>query len=384
MIDPNVFGQPLATFDLSCWYDIEGLKAIQQKLIALSSPSGLYFCTRIAWPPTTSVTGVDADYTEAGSCWEEFLGDVPTFDHEVHEGEGTHIHQSCFFGDRAKLDEFTSAVATASGKLPGKIGIYLDSGRDSSVDRHQWALGLLRASYENPSLVSADGRGAGAYKRWRMDRDRALELLFGPETGSDHLQNHFSEVAKRQAFSETMAPPYIYAAIRTDVFDATVRIVDKFLADIELGKVGPKEGLIQFSSSCRPVPFADTLRKFGLPSSDSSPEAPSEPTWEFSPAEFRFAGITAEITPAPKELLRRLTASAMWKTAEDLQSELNVSRESLRGDISNLRKLLRKAFRLESNQDPIPSRSAGRDLMYRVDEALLHSSIKSQSACEGS
>lgn len=366
-------GHPPTKQELDDWYDIEKLIKLRQLAIAISDPPGLYHCVRIPWLPSRDDSLTDKELQnelnrELTEDWAEFFGPVPTFGHEVEDEDGAY-KQSCYYGNRAKLQDYVALVTSVFPLLPCHFLHRVDYQRDARIDCNLWTLGIYRRASSLPYQIALDGRGEGAYRDWRMDAGLALEYFRDPSSDSGGrmgIERHLDRFAYHGMAERTAEPAFIYLALQSDLCSATAALIDQFIREFDAGGHRPRS----------------TSLIFGPPKSDGSQgssdpkqlDCPPDGNWHFPPGEFSFVGVTGKLCGKHRELLEILAQDGRKHYAKDLVDEFEIQLSSLRSNISTLNKCLRETFGLAKNSRPITSTGRGeKHLLYEIDTDLLRS-----------
>lgn len=153
----------------------------------------------------------------------------------------------------------------------------------------------------------------------------------------------------------------------------------------------------------RPLPFGIDLlsgkaKRSDLPAptnevrpgepSDRDEEADAEPVnwppdddWHFREGLGAYLGVTFPIHGIPARLIDALF-KARFPCGESTlidATETAGGKGTLKSHLTKCRKILREAFRLSSNDDPIPSKGRGADVTWRIDRHLLKQSVESSN-----
>jgi len=294
-------GRPISSIAQFGIHDVPRLEHLKQAFDALSGTPGLFHCTRVCFAPD----GVCRANTDLPHGWEEFLGDKTTTAHSTDEGRGTLVHQSCFFGNLDKLDEYTPLAAAVLPHFPPGTAPCFFPHRDAITDRNQWTLGLYRYARRIPHSIAVDGRGVTEYSRWNLTGEMAIDFFQGnrPQSGGRTSLEQLLERRQQHLPNCTSSPPkFIYAALRTDLCAATALAIEHLLSEIHAGQHRPRASALLTMkyappiANCTSTPSTTEANGGHASTAGSSDPWPPDEGWHFRPGMVAFGGVTFEIS----------------------------------------------------------------------------------------
>ena len=314
------------------FHDVEKLKQRCVEFRKLAGAPGLFHATRV--PVDLSEHGHPQD-----EDWSEFLGCRQPFAFSVDEVSAGSIQQSCFFGARKKLDDYTPLAATSIGLFALGVTPRVCHHRNAPVDRNQWTLALYGAASRNEWQVAYDTVGTGSYAKLEIDIKDALLIVSGLKN-RDYLQAYLATLGRSVIKQGHRLPRFIYAGLATDVFAASAALIEAHIAALEAGEFEPKPGVllpqqIRFIPPGHPatgdVAASRPVTKMPDSASDKACDGPPAPPpdtwppddgWHVRKGEFAVLGKPYQIGGRLQQLLAKIVNAHRRPTSQELYSDL--------------------------------------------------------------
>ncbi len=355
----------------------ERLKELLAELQKYNSPPGLFHVTRIRF----DLRDVP-DELEQG--WADFVGDAALVELSRDEVRCGLIQQSAYYGNTGKLEDYTGLAAETLLCFPGGTSPVVFHHRDARIDRNQWTLGFYGRWGEPTWGGAIDLKGRGAYAQLDLGDD-AIHVLRGRNADLNKLRGFLTSWEESLRYHGISPPEYIYAAIVTDLFRASILAIEAHLKQIDEGFFDLPPGALL------PVDVAQTLKNetadgeqdrptngSGNPQSvtDEDERWPPDDGWRFRPGEFAFGGGQGKISGKAAKLLQRLAKARRALTLDDLRTDVwgddDCSDGNIRTHLTKVRDALRGAFRLRKEVDPVPCIARGEgSAAWQLDQSVL-------------
>ncbi len=202
-----------------------------------------------------------------------------------------------------------------------------------------------------------------------MDNDDLVML--GCFTNSSESLRRYHQSWRSYLEQKGLAlPKYIYAAIVTDLFKASLLVIDLHIQDIEAGKHDPKPGTWWFDEEAIVYRPSKALASDSSVGHQGQPEAaagkidtnsdtwPPDDGWHCRPGEVAFGGNKEKLTGKLWMLLKALAEARRPLTARNLHDVVwghneACTDQNLRNHLSRLRTVLRTGYDLAEDVDPI-------------------------------
>jgi hypothetical protein len=356
--------------------DLDQLQRLRRDFLAASGPPGLFHITRVRFdlkPATKELT----------KGWQEFLEAEELFELSLVEGRAGLVHHCAFYGAKEKLKDYTGLAAALLPLFPTGTAPMAYRHRDGQIDRNQWTLGLYRFAARTGHRIVLDFRGTGSYAGLNLSRD-AVNAPGSYYDDRDRLQQFMQSWRQSLVRQGITLPKYVYAAIVTDLFSASVVAIDHRLAELlhSQQQTTQDDSLPDvFGVSARDAAIGGV--KEPIPEPTETEPWPPDDGWNFRPGEFAFAGKTGKLKGKLWKLLKALAEADAPVTPEELfvqvWSEVDPgenAHNNLRNHLTRLREALRLAFGLDHDVDPIPAQDKGELLAWKLDNECLLTRIK--------